>query len=211
MTVLLTVIAEMRSGRWIEAHNLVQKDGSPEGAWLHGILHLQKGDLEDAEYWYDKAQRSFRDRGTLLEETAGFETHFLKGCNHMRTNLNIIADHYAASARQDITSMMAEVSPDVQWTEMAGFPCAGTWTGPEQITENVFKILDSEWRGYRFDLEELIDAGARIIGVGHYCGTYRKTGKFMQVRATHIWTLNDGKIVRFEQFTDTLLVDKAMN
>jgi hypothetical protein len=25
------------------------------GAWLHGTLHIQEGDLEDAEYWYGKA------------------------------------------------------------------------------------------------------------------------------------------------------------
>lgn len=31
----------------------------------------------------------------------------------MRTRLQIVADHYAASDRQDITGMMAEVSPDV--------------------------------------------------------------------------------------------------
>ena len=31
----------------------------------------------------------------------------------MRTNLQIVADHYAASARQDIAGMMAEVSPEV--------------------------------------------------------------------------------------------------
>ena len=43
------------------------------GAWLHGILHLQEGDLEDAENWYDRAARHFRSRGTLAEEIAAFE------------------------------------------------------------------------------------------------------------------------------------------
>ena len=128
----------------------------------------------------------------------------------MRTNLTIIADHYAASARQDIANIMAEVAPDVQWTEMAGFPCAGTWVGPEQIIEHVFMVLGSEWIGYQFELEELIDAGSRVIGVAHYHGTYGKTGKSMRVRVAHVWQLNDGKIVRFEQFTDTLLVAEAM-
>ena len=44
------------------------------GAWLHGILHLQEGDLEDAENWYNRANRHFRSRGTLEEELALFET-----------------------------------------------------------------------------------------------------------------------------------------
>jgi hypothetical protein len=42
-------------------------------AWLHGILHIQEGDLEDAEYWYGNANRHFRSRGTLTEELARFE------------------------------------------------------------------------------------------------------------------------------------------
>ena len=129
----------------------------------------------------------------------------------MRTNLSIISDHYEASARQDAAAMMTDVAPEAQWTEMAGFPCAGTWVGPEQIVEHVFKALGTEWIGYRFELAELIDAGDRIIGVGLYSGTYRKTGKFMTARVAHIWRLKEGKIVQFEQFTDTLLVAQAMN
>jgi len=63
----------------------------------------------------------------------------------MRTALQIITDHYAASDRKDIAAMMAEVAPDVQWTEMAGFPCAGTHVGPAQVIEKVFKVLGSAW------------------------------------------------------------------
>ena len=128
----------------------------------------------------------------------------------MRTPVNIIADHYAASTRQDMVAMMADVSPDVLWTEMAGFPCAGTWVGPEQVIEHVFKVLGSEWIGYRFELQELVDAGDRIIGLGRYHGTYGKTGKSMQARVAHVWRVQGGKIVQFEQFTDTLLVAQAM-
>ncbi|MES2941604.1 MAG: nuclear transport factor 2 family protein [Pseudomonadota bacterium] len=129
----------------------------------------------------------------------------------MRSQLNIIADHYAASARQDIAAMMADVAPDVQWTEMAGFPCAGTWVGPEQVIEHVFKALGAEWSAYRFELQELIDGGDRVIGLGQYHGTYGKTGKSMKARVAHVWRLQDGKIVQFEQFTDTLLVAQAMS
>jgi hypothetical protein len=44
-----------------------------------------------------------------------------------------------------------------------------------------------------------------------YSGTYRKAGKFMTARVAHVWRLKEGKIVQFEQFTDTLLVAQAMN
>jgi hypothetical protein len=78
MTHLQTVLASMRAGRWVEAHMLVQDDTSELGAWLHGILHIQEGDLEDAEYWYGKANRKFRDRGTLQDEIERFEAYLMK-------------------------------------------------------------------------------------------------------------------------------------
>ena len=79
MAILHQVLVHMRAGRWIEAHNLVQSDDSPLAAWLHGILHIQEGDLEDAEYWYGKANRHFRSRGTLDEEVERFETELFSG------------------------------------------------------------------------------------------------------------------------------------
>lgn len=78
MESLRHIVDLMRRGHWKEAHDLVQDDGSPLAAWLHGILHLQEGDLEDAEYWYGNANRHFRSRGTLEEELALFEAALMK-------------------------------------------------------------------------------------------------------------------------------------
>lgn len=78
MAILDQVLMHLRAGRWIEAHKLVQSDDSLLGAWLHGILHIQEGDLEDAEYWYGKAGRHFRSRGTLDEELQRFEAALLQ-------------------------------------------------------------------------------------------------------------------------------------
>jgi uncharacterized protein len=128
----------------------------------------------------------------------------------MRTAYQIVSDHYAASARGDLAGMMAEVAADVQWTEMAGFPCAGTHIGPAQVIDKVFKVLGGAWEGYGFHLETLIDGGDRIVGIGDYQGTYRKTGKAMHARVVHVWQAEGGLVRRFEQFTDTLLVAQAM-
>lgn len=73
MSLLHHVLQDLHAGRWNAAHDLVQKDDSMLGAWLHGILHLQEGDLEDAENWYNRAARHFRSRGSLQEEIVLFE------------------------------------------------------------------------------------------------------------------------------------------
>lgn len=73
MDTLQQVLLHMREKRWNAAHDLVQRDDSLLAAWLHGILHIQEGDLEDAEYWYGRAGRHFRSRGTLDEELERLE------------------------------------------------------------------------------------------------------------------------------------------
>lgn len=128
----------------------------------------------------------------------------------MTTPLDIVRAHYAASAQGNLDSMMADVSPQVRWTEMAGFPCAGTWVGPQQVAEHVFHVLARDWIDYRFELLHLIDAGNHVIGVGNYKGVFRATGKTMEARVAHVWEVQKEKIVTFEQFTDTFLVREAM-
>jgi hypothetical protein len=73
MDILREALLCARAGRWEEAHTLVQSDESIPAAWLHGILHIQEGDLDNAAYWYGRAKQDFRSRGTVEEELARFE------------------------------------------------------------------------------------------------------------------------------------------
>jgi uncharacterized protein len=129
----------------------------------------------------------------------------------MSTPYEIVATHYAASACGDIAAMMEAVSDDVRWTEMAGFPCAGTHIGPQQVIERVFQVLGRDWESYRFELDALIDGGGeRVVGIGTYHGIHRLTRKSMSARVAHVWRVKNSLIIEFEQFTDTLLVADAM-
>lgn len=119
---------------------------------------------------------------------------------------DIVKAHYDANDRHDLAGMLADVAPDCRWTEMDGFPCAGTFVGPDAVVENVFKVLGAMFDNYSFKLERLLDAGDDVVAVGNYSGTNKKTGKSFSARVVHVWGVRDGKIRRFEQFTDTLRV-----
>lgn len=73
MVNLRHAVAHVRHGDWDAAHSLAQKEDSPLGAWLHGILHLVQGDLDNAEYWYQRAGRDFNLRGSPDEEIEKLE------------------------------------------------------------------------------------------------------------------------------------------
>lgn len=128
----------------------------------------------------------------------------------MSTNLDAVRASYAASDSGDVKGIVGLLAPDAQWTEMAGFPYAGTYIGPQGVLEGVFARLGGEWDGYRADPEEFVDGGDVIVVIGTYSGTYRATGKHMRARFTHVWHLSDGVAHRFEQFTDTALVRDAL-
>jgi len=127
----------------------------------------------------------------------------------MPSALDIIRAHYAASDKGDIDGMMAPLAPNAQWTEMAGFPYGGTYVGPDAVRANVFEKINAEWDGYRAELTEFVADDQHVVAVGTYSGTYKATGRPFTARVAHYWTLEHGKVVRFEQFTDTRLVAEA--
>lgn len=128
----------------------------------------------------------------------------------MRTAFEIVKAHYDANDRRDMVGMLADIGPDTKWTEMAGFPCAGTYTGRDEIVANVFVALGAMFDNYTFTLERLLDAGPDVIAIGTYKATAKQTGKSFNARVVHVWTVSDGKVQNFEQFTDTLLVAQSL-
>ncbi|MGY3590409.1 ketosteroid isomerase-like protein [Bradyrhizobium sp. USDA 4341] len=128
----------------------------------------------------------------------------------MSRNYDAIKAHYAGSDRGDLAAMMAPITGETRWTEMAGFPYSGTYVGADAIIAGVFKRIAEEWTGYTFTLERLIDGGTTIVGIGTYFGHFKPTGKAMSARVVHVWDVDEGRVARFEQFTDTRLVADAM-
>jgi uncharacterized protein len=70
--------------------------------------------------------------------------------------------------------------------------------------------LATEWDGFAAVPEEFLDAGNRVVALGNYSGAYKATGKSMNVPFAHVWTVTDGKITKFVQYTDTLKVSEAL-
>ena len=124
----------------------------------------------------------------------------------MSTNLEIVRNTYWSGPG----ALLAALAPDVEWTEAAGFPYAGTYHGEAEIARNVFVRLATEWEGFRVDMENLYDAGDTIIAAGFYRGTYRNTSRSMEASFAHILTLKGGRIVRFVQYVDSKKVWDAM-
>jgi hypothetical protein len=56
---LTRAVELLAAGDWKQAHEIVQKEKSTLAAWLHGIVHILEGDLDNARGWYKRAERPF--------------------------------------------------------------------------------------------------------------------------------------------------------
>jgi hypothetical protein len=67
---LVRAVALLEAGSWSEAHTIVQADKSALAAWLHGIVHILEGDLDNARHWYRQAERPFPGAAAVRDEIA---------------------------------------------------------------------------------------------------------------------------------------------
>jgi uncharacterized protein len=132
------------------------------------------------------------------------------GLNESTEPRDVVRRQYLASAAGDLEALRATLAPDVEWTEMAGFPLAGTYRTPEGVTANVMERLGAAWEGWTAHDDSYVVEGENVVVLARYTARNRATGKDIAVRVAHHFTVRGGLIVRFEQFTDTAKVREAM-
>ena len=123
---------------------------------------------------------------------------------------DVVRRQYLASARGDLEALRATLADDVEWTEMAGFPLAGTYRTPDGVTANVMEVLARDWDDWVAHDDTYVVDGENVVVLARYTATNKTTGRHINVRVAHHFIVRSGKIVRFEQFVDTAAVRAAM-
>ena len=129
----------------------------------------------------------------------------------MADNKETLRGLYEAFAKGDVPTVLGMMTSDISWTEAEGFPYAGTSIGPDAVLQNVFMKLATEWEGFSAIPAEYIADGDKVVALGEYSGTYLATGKSFKSPFAHVYSFRDGKLANFFQYTDTVLVQKALS
>ncbi|MFJ9244791.1 nuclear transport factor 2 family protein [Streptomyces sp. NPDC101776] len=124
---------------------------------------------------------------------------------------DVVRRQYLASAAGDLQALRATLAPDVEWTEMAGFPLAGTYRAPEGVTANVMEKLGQDWDDWTAHDDTYVVDGENVVVLARYTAVNKATGKSVDARVAHRFVVRGGLVVRFEQFVDTALVRDAMS
>lgn len=128
------------------------------------------------------------------------------------SSADIAKQVYTGFAVGDIAMVTGLMSPEIVWNEAEGNPYSdgNPYKGPEAVVSGVFARLGGEWDGFSATPTEYVTEGDRVIVFGRYGGTNLSTGKALNVPFVHSYTLKDGKIIAFQQYTDTLGHTAAM-
>jgi ketosteroid isomerase-like protein len=125
-------------------------------------------------------------------------------------NVELTRGVYAAFAAGDIPGILSIFAPDIHWTEALGGPYGGVSIGPDAVVQNVFMKIGTEWDGYQAIPREFVATGDTVVALGTYSGTYKKTGKSFTAPFAHVWKFKNGKVVSFEQITDTAVHQRPL-
>lgn len=123
----------------------------------------------------------------------------------------VVRRQYLASAAGDLAALRATLAPDVEWTEMAGFPLAGTYRTPEGVTSGVMEALGRDWEDWTAHDDHYVSEGENVVVLARYTARNRHTGKHLDVKVAHHFVVRGSLVVRFEQFVDTAGVRDAMS
>jgi ketosteroid isomerase-like protein len=117
----------------------------------------------------------------------------------------VVRGMYEAFGRGDIPAVLAALDPQVEWWEAENFIYAdgNPYVGPDAVLAGVFMRIGNEWEGFAVSPEGVLDAGDTVVGHGYYSGTFKKNGERVRAQFAHLFTFRGGKVVKFQQYTDT--------
>ena len=120
-------------------------------------------------------------------------------------SVEVIRALYDSFGRGDVPAVLGQMDQQIGWNEAENFIYAdrNPYVGPQAVLEGVFMRLGSEWEGFKVTPEEWLDAGNHIVVLGTYTGTHKETGNEVRAQFAHVWGVRVGRVVRFQQYTDT--------
>jgi uncharacterized protein len=98
----------------------------------------------------------------------------------------------------------------IRWEITLGFPHGGDYAGVEAVVRDFFGRVLADFDGWSTVMNEVHDAGDRVLALGTYSGRAKTTGKTFVARFSHCWTVEGGTMVRLQQCADTAQISRAL-
>jgi|SRR5690242_2142534 len=115
-----------------------------------------------------------------------------------RENLEIVRRAYEAAARHDTAAVLAEYDSEVVW-DISQAPARNVIGEPHVFhgldgLRSFFRQWYDAWKHVEPDLEELIDAGEKVVSVETTRARGRTSGANVELAHGAVWTIRESKI-----------------
>lgn len=124
----------------------------------------------------------------------------------MADNAEVVRKLYEAFAQGDVPTVLAAMDPQIEWNEAehVTFWPGKAFVGADAVVQGVLARIPATFGdSFRIEVARILDCGSAVVMEGRYKGVALATGKPLDAQVTHIWELADGKLVKFQQYTDT--------
>jgi len=127
-------------------------------------------------------------------------------------NVGVVDGMYQSFAKGDVPAVVAAMDTNIVWNEAEGnaYADGNPYKGPDAVVKGVFGRIGAEWDGFKLvDIHLHEMSNNQVLATLRYNGAFKKTGKKIDAQAAHLWTLNNGKAVAFQQYVDTKQLAEA--
>lgn len=128
-------------------------------------------------------------------------------------NVRIVEQVCTAFEQGNIAYLLATLADDIEWYVVGSqkyIPLAGKYHGRDQIAQ-IFSKVGEYLELYQFQAQEFIAQGDRVAAFGHALGRVKPTNRSLEYDWVHVYTLHDGKIIKFREYLDTATMSAAFS
>ncbi len=129
----------------------------------------------------------------------------------MTATADLVQTLYAAFGRGDLPALLDHCDPAVTWGsngDAARVPWGGTRHGREGV-QGFFTALLGALEFEVFEPGRFIVQGDVAVVLGHTRARFKAGGGVVSSDWVHVFTVRDGKLLRFEEYYDTAAIERA--
>ena len=116
-------------------------------------------------------------------------------------NVEIVRRMFDAFTGGDAAAALAAFDPEIEWDTTRIVPDGDVYHGHEGVAR-FFRRWLGTWEESAQELKELIDAGHQVIAAIRESGRGKGSGVEVEVERFDVYSLRDGKIVRYRWYRD---------
>lgn len=127
-------------------------------------------------------------------------------------NKQMVMEAYRLFQRGEIAQLLERYHDDAEWIgpESDLVPFSGNFHGKQGIAQ-FFGKLNAAAQALQFEPARFIAEGDQVVAMGNSTWLARATGRSYESPWVHVFTIRDGKVSRFQHYSDTAAADKAFN